>query len=293
MRRGRILLTSLVLAASFHAVSPSTAPAQPPELEHLPQFSLPPAPGRLPAGVEPYRARLGAPARNAAERAFDLLVDRALEFLLAADPVRAGALGVHAYDALLPAADSASVAADADSLAGLRKSLRAIDVAALDDARRADGAHLVLALQGVGPLDPQRDPAWYADVALRGIGGLFHAQAPLRGWNVVARLVQLPGLLKSGRANVTIAARADVLDAIAQSKALLDLLSNNLPVAMAGETDPGLREEFDHHLASAAGAAADYHDWLASELLPRAGGEALAEPDDRRDAAVAALLARR
>ena len=57
-------------------------------------------------------------------------------------------------------------------------------------------------------------------------------------------------------------------DALARSRDLVACLSNTLPVEMNGVKDPVLREELDHHLAQAAGGAADFHDWLKAVSVP-------------------------
>jgi hypothetical protein len=81
----------------------------------------------------------------------------------------------------------------------------------------------------------------------------------------------VPGVLRNARTNLARPARADVEATIPAARELALYLSNGMPVQMAAARDPVLREEFDHHLAAAAGAAADFHSWLGATLLPRAG----------------------
>jgi hypothetical protein len=71
--------------------------------------------------------------------------------------------------------------------------------------------------------------------------------------------------LRDARTHLEGAALASnvLLGAVGRSKDLVAYLSNTLPVDMRDVKDPVLREEFDHHLAQAAGGAADFHDWLA------------------------------
>ena len=238
--------------------------------EHLPGRAKPPLPGQLPNGLAPYAARVG----GRADPVFDRLVDQALPTLLAFDPVRATELGFHQYDAMLPDADSMAVRAEIDTLRSYDIRFRAVGEAGLDEVRRADHARMLRAIAAARP--HERDPVHFVDVASRGIKSLLVPFAPLeeRAWNVVARVNAIGPFLRSGRANLEHVgiARADALEAITRSRELVAFLSNELPVAMKDVKDPVLREELDHHLAQAAGAAADYHDWLVSEALPRAAG---------------------
>jgi hypothetical protein len=235
--------------------------------EHLPGRARPPAPGAPPAGLAPYGERIGTKARTADERAFDALVDDYLRFALLDDPVTATALGFHEYDALMPARDSLARAATLDSLARFDAQLSRLR---LGGARAADRLRL---RDIVRERDPVEDPGACIDYAARGLTLLFASDyAPLeeRAWNVVARVNEVGGVLRAGRATLGTPTRADTERAIASARAFADYLSNRLPVQFAAVKDPVLRSEFDHHLAQAAGAAADYHEWLVREVLPRA-----------------------
>ena len=120
----------------------------------------------------------------------------------------------------------------------------------------------------------ESDPGRSIAIVSEGLNTLLAGDfAPIeaRGWNAVARLTEVPGVLRNARVNLARPARADVEAAIPAARELVLYLSNGMPVQMARARDPVLREEFDHHLASAAGAAADFHGWLGSTLLPRAG----------------------
>src|SRR5262245_58613381 len=261
MRTAAILL--------FLALSGPSAGAQDDVGEHLPKRTKPPLPGVCPAGLAPYAARVG----GTADPAFDRLVDDAVPVLLALDPVHATELGFHQYDALLPEADSAGMAARRGELARLDARVRASNLRSLDATRQADHARLLASIALARAWG--EDPVAYLDVASRGIRSLLPpglAPDDERASDVIARVNGVAPLLRSGREHLARAALLRADEAIAFSKELVDYLSNTLPVAMKDVRDPVLREELDHHLAQAAGAAADYHDWLVSAKASKASG---------------------
>jgi hypothetical protein len=260
----------LVLLLASPAPQPDLLPGQ----EHLPLRAKPPAPGQLPASLRPHAERLGVPPASDADRMFDRLADRLLAHELESEPIAASGVGVFDYAALLPATDTLGIARALTSRAELRSRLAQIDSAALEPQRRFEHARLLARLDR--QLDAERwwetDPVRSIAIVSHGLSTALRCDSPFDScaWNAVARLTRIPEVLRDARTNLKDPARADVEMAISAARELVRYLSEDLPVQMAPARDPVLREEFDHHLASAAGAAADFHGWLGSILLPRA-----------------------
>lgn len=240
----------------FLALSAAPSGAQDYVGEHLPGRSRPPAAGQLPEGLAPYATRAGGKA----DPAFDRLVDEAVATLLALDPVHATELGFHQYDAMLPDADSSAFAERRTRLAALEERVRASDGRNLDAVRLEDRKRLLEAIARARAWG--EDPDDYLDAAFRAIRSLPFPPPDARAWNIVARVSTVAPFLRDARAHLEGAALSS--NAIGRSKDLVAYLSNTLPVDMRDVKDPVLREEFDHHLAQAAGGAADFHDWLAA-----------------------------
>jgi hypothetical protein len=228
--------------------------------EHLPGRARPPAAGHLPEGLVPYAARAGGKA----DPAFDRLVDEALATLLELDPVRASELGFHQYDASMPNADSSAFAERRTRLAQLEVRVRESDARKLDAVRLEDRMRLLRAIARARAWG--EDPGDYLDAAFRALQNLPFPPPDARAWNIVARVNAIAPFLHDARGHFEGAALSSnaLLAAIDRSKDLVAYLSNILPVDMRDVKDPVLREEFDHHLAQAAGGAADFHDWLAA-----------------------------
>jgi hypothetical protein len=96
----------------------------------------------LPQSVPPHAARLGTPPRSDADRLFDGLADRLLAHELESAPIAATELGIHDYDALMPATDTLGIARAHAARAELRsRSSRAASIpcSRANSARRAAG----------------------------------------------------------------------------------------------------------------------------------------------------------
>jgi hypothetical protein len=255
-------------------------PATAQEQEHLPRRSKPPAPGVRPAALPAYDQQRGVPAVSEADRQFDRLVDAFLLVYFRAEPVLATRVGLHDYDALFPPTDSAGISAWGVELDGFRTRLNALDADRLGRERRIDYGILLRRIRGE-LLDLRTDPTWkrdpgsYVAIVLDGVHALVDRDfAPLedRTWNVIARLTGVPDLFRNARENLTAPPPASTERAIERSAELVHFLANELPVRVAPLRDDALREEFEHHLASASGAAAEYRYWLKTDLLARSTG---------------------
>jgi hypothetical protein len=244
----------------FLALSAASSGAQDFVGEHLPGRARPPAAGQLPEGLAPYAVRAGGKA----DPAFDRLVDEALATLLELDPVRASELGFHQYDATMPAADSSAFAQRRTRLAELEARVRESDARSLDAVRLEDRKRLLQAIARARAWGEAPDD--YLDAAFRAIRNLPFPPPDARAWNIIARVNSMAPFLRDGRAHLEGAGLSSnvLLAAVGRAKDLVAYLSNTLPVDMREVKDPVLREEFDHHLAQAAGGAADFHDWLAA-----------------------------
>jgi len=244
----------------FLAFGAASALAQDYVGEHLPGRARPPLAGELPAGLAPYARRAGGEG----DPAFDRLVDESIATLLAFDPVRASELGFHQYDATMPDVDSSAFAERRRHLAELEVRVREFDGRKLDATRREDQKRLLRAFAQARAWG--EDPSDYVNVAGRAIRNLPFPPPDERAWNIVARVNAIGPFLRGARAHLEGAAlsRNTLQSALIRTKDLVAYLSNDLPVDMRDVKDPVLREEFDHHLAQAAGGAADFHDWLAA-----------------------------
>jgi hypothetical protein len=271
-----LLIVALVVAAVV--VSPAAAQEQ--EREHLPRRSKPPAPGMRPSALPAYEQQLGVPAASEADRQFDGIVDAFLLVYFRAQPVRATIVGLHDYDALFPATDSAGISAWGAELEGFRARLSALDADRLGRERRIDDAILARRIRGE-LLDLRTDPTWkrdpgtYVAIVSDGIHALVdHDFAPLedRTWNVIARLTGVPDVFQNARENLEAPPPGSTERAIEQAAELVRFLANELPGRVAPLRDDALREEFEHHLASASGSAAEYRYWLKTDLLARPVG---------------------
>jgi uncharacterized protein (DUF885 family) len=249
--------------------------------EHLPRRAKPPAPGVRPSALPAYGERLGVPARSDADRQFDQIVDEFLLFHFRHQPVRATNVGIHDFDAGLPATDTVGFETSISDLDGFLARLAKLDVNFLGRERRFDHAMLTSYLRGalldLGTIQTwRRDPNFYISIVSGGIHALLKRDfAPFedRAWNVVARLTGIPRVLRDARVNLENPPRVYTEIAIVQAAGLVHFLGTLVPVQMASIRDPVLREEFDHHLASVVGAANDFHDWLKTDLLPRSNGD--------------------
>ena len=279
------LLLLLVLVLAVGEIRPTAA--QEPRGEHLALRSNPPAPRVRPVGLAAYPILVGAPAVSESDRQFDQLVSEFLPAYFRAEPVRASALGFHEYDALFPATDSAGIAAWAAELDGYRARLSRLDPYQLRPGRRKDHAvltgHIERELRDLRAGGAwQRDPGYYLAIASEGIHALVDSGSTPPAnwtWNVVARLWLMPGLFHDARANLEDPSLAAAQRAVDPSAELVRFLANELPARVAPLRDNVLREEFEHHLASASGAAAEYHYWLRTEVVPHAA------PDSAGDSA--------
>ncbi len=279
LRQTRMLLCFILVAAA--AVSPASPQ------EHLPSRSKPPRPGERPPALPLYGEHLGARAQSDADRQFDRIVDEFLLLYSRMEPVRATEAGLHDYDALLPATDRAGIERSISDLDSVLTRLTQLDADRLGRERRFDHALLTSWLRGK-LLDLRtiqnwkRDPSFYLAVAARSIQALLeHEYAPLddRGWNVVARLTEIPRLLRDARANLESPPRPCTEIAIGRAAQLERYLAKDLSVQMAAIRDPVLREEYEHHLPQAADAAGEFHDWLEADLLSHSNSDVSLGPD--------------
>ncbi|MGH7724809.1 MAG: DUF885 domain-containing protein [Candidatus Eiseniibacteriota bacterium] len=278
--RAFLLAFAILIAAGPAPIARAQPPPGHTEPEHLPGRSKPPPPGIRPLALPAYGARLGVPARTEVESRFDRIVDEYVLFHLRLDPVWATNVGLHDYDALLPETDSTAIVASIAKFEDFLARLEKLDTERLGRERRFDQALLTNRIRG-RLLDLKtvetwkRDPGSYLSIVTESLDGLLEREyAPLadRTWNVIARLQKVPGVLRDARRNLRNPPRVHTEIAIEQAAEVVRFLSNQLPVRVAPLSDPVLGEEFDHHLDHAVSIAADYYDWLRSDLLPRSNG---------------------
>ena len=278
--RPRFRASILVSFALSFGVAIAVRPAAAAE-QHLARHPKPLGPGERPSALPAYGERLGVPARSDADRQFDRIVDDYLLYQFRNQPVRATNVGIHDFDDFLPATDRIGIETSISDLEGYLARLSKLEIAHLGRERRFDHAMLTSRLRGtlldLQTIQPwKHDPNFYLSIASGGIHALLKRDfAPLedRVWNVVARLTEIPRVFSDARANLENPPQAYTEIAIAQSAGVVHFLADQVPAGVASIRDPVLRQEFDHHLAAAVGAANDFHDWLKTDLLPRSQGD--------------------
>lgn len=304
---GLAALLLLSLVGTFIPARPAAARTQQlpiREQEHLPRRARPPGPGKRPAALPPYE-QLATPAMADVDRRFDRLVDEFLLSYFMSQPVRATRLGLREYDAGFPTTDSFFIEDWGRKLGDFSARLDRLDAARLTPDRRSDHALLSRRIRqeraDIETVAPWRhDPRLYVGIVSDGIHALVdHDFAALedRTWNVVARLTGIPDLCRHARRNLVDVPSEWTRQAIDQAADLGRFLANELAGRVMPMRDPALIEEFEHHLASATGAVAEYRHWLKTDLLPRAtadpAGYVLADAEPVRPASPLDSLLRR
>lgn len=205
-----------------------------------------------------------------------------LDWYYETHPVRATELGIHAYDARLPALDRAAIQARIDDLLDWLAQLDRVPPALLEDDRRYDYGVLEFALRSeLLDLEEIRnwvaDPRLYTSTIADGLSSLADrefAPVPDRVRSLVARMGAAPGLLDAARQNLRTPPRVWTELAIGETRGLARYIAEDLPAALTAQAGAPVE---DPALASASEAlvrALEQHaQWLESDLLPRSSGD--------------------
>ena len=91
--------------------------------------------------------------------------------------------------------------------------------------------------------------------------------------SAVARLRQIPGILREARKNLNNPPRIYTEIAIEQLPGIIGFFENDVPRAFAEAQDAGLKAEFSRSNMAAISALKAYEAWLKSDLLPLSQGD--------------------
>lgn len=238
----------------------------------------PPPPARSPVEVGPARR----PGPRDANTRLDHLVRDNLDAELAASPVAATWLGVHAYDDRLDDVRLEAQGREAGRLKALLERLRGIDAAQLDPNRRIDrlllehrAEHALYELLELRPLE--RNPIVYVDLLQGAILELVTDETTpvterLRA--ITSRLWRFRSLMDEARRNLRPQVTSELLvrRAIDLAQAQKLFLSETLPRVLAVQ-DAKLMDDFRAADGDALRALDDFIGWLQKDLQPRARGD--------------------
>ena len=213
------------------------------------------------------------------EQRFTTVETAFLDWYYESYPVRATALGLHSWDAHLPAQDRASIQRRIDDLLDWLTQLGEVRMTLLEDDRRFDFAVLeyairaeLLDLEEIRPWanDPRHYVGLIAD-GLATVAGRPYAPVGERIPALVSRMREAVPLLAAARANLRTPPRLWTELAIADTRGLVSWLRDDLPAALAAQ---GAAPDAVTGAAEAlAGALEAYAAWLSDELLPRSNGD--------------------
>lgn len=241
----------------------------------------PPPEPRAPIDREDDPFRPSADQVRRVESRFATLEGALLDWYYEEHPVRATELGVHTWDARLPAQDRASIQGRIDDLLDWLRQLDQVPTPLLEDHRRYDFAILeaavraeLLSLEEVRPW--ANDPRYYTGLIAQGIGSLAsraYAPAADRAAAMAGRMSESLPVLEAARTNLRSPPRLWTELAIADTRGLVSYL-RDLPGALAAqgggaEAAAALTEP----TASLVDALESHVAWLEAELLPRSTGD--------------------
>ncbi len=206
------------------------------------------------------------------------IVDVYIERTNTSSPVAASTRGFHGHDGQLGDRGRAALEERARDVRGLLERVRTLDAGELIGNERYDRDLLARRMQWElteyeSVRSWQRSPGGYLGSIGSGCNGLVirdFAPLPERVSALVSRLEAVPALLDQARANLTDPGRYHVETAIEQAAGMRALFERDLPAAVAGVSDPDLKQRFDGANASARAAVASFGDWMKTELLPKA-----------------------
>jgi hypothetical protein len=253
------VVTLVILAAACGG--PSGQPrAQPPR-------QLPP---------EPSPQQIGFAAEDFAE-----VRDGFMAWYFEAHPVRASELGVHRFDAALPAMDRPAVQRRIDTMLDWLAELESVPFSLMRDGDRYDYAVLEYAMRAaLLDLEEARtwatDPRLYVRTVAAGLSTLAEREyAPLedRIDALVSRMDAAPGVLAAGRENVNDPPTLWTELALADTRGLLTYVETDLPALIRGQAGGSLPAGgLEETVGRLADALREHEAWLREDLLPRSGG---------------------
>ena len=220
-----------------------------------------------------------APAKSAADTAFETAAKACLDDYLRLNPETATALGDHRFDALLTDYSAAGLKANVACLQQHLAALAKIDGAKLTGPNRVDAEILKLNIEAqvfsLVELKPQDwDPLSYNTSlanALYLLTARDFAPAADRLHSAAQRLAGIPAVIAQARANLVNPPEIYTQTAIKQVNGAIDLVRHGLEELLMQA--PAMRAELAPLQEKAAAALTDYKAWLEQDLLPRSKGD--------------------
>ena len=217
------------------------------------------------------------------DQEFESLGEQYIEQFTAFSPVGATGLGDHRFDDRLDDVGAPSRARQIEWTRDFLKRVRQVDTGRLTPDNQVDHALLRHALESrIWRLTELREWSWnpllYSGLAGNSIHGLMARDfAPVRDRlnHVAARLLQFPRFLEQVRQTL-IVARVPLLHAKtaeAQNRGILTIIDELVRPHMEVLTEDE-RERLLDAIEVAEAAISEHQDWLQTELLPNAQGDA-------------------
>jgi len=211
----------------------------------------------------------------------DRLVDRYFDSYFKFHPTDGTDAGFHQYDRRVEDFSSQAIQAEIAELKNFHSEFRQFQRAHLSQVGRGDFEYLentinarLLDLEAVQPW--RKDPDFYTHAVSRGIFLLMKrkfAPADERLRSLIAREKQIPGVLQSGRRNLSNPPRVFTEVALEQLPDTIEFFRKDVPAAFVEVKDPQLLGEFKVANQSAVRALTSYQSFLKDELLPVSKGD--------------------
>lgn len=212
------------------------------------------------------------------DRKFSKMVDEFFEYYFEVNPSRATGIGVHQYDGLLDDLSQDAITARIRNLHLYLRKMQEIDTINLSAANKID--YKILENNIRRELfefeelkEWKRNPLLYNCIADESIYSLIRRNfAPWdeRLANVIARLRQIPRLMKQAKDNLDNPPRIYTETAIKQNRVTITLIRDDL--AKLADSVPSLKRELEVEIQKVVTALEDYQKFLENELLPRSRG---------------------
>jgi uncharacterized protein (DUF885 family) len=262
----RSFLAALVLAL---ALSPVAHGAEAIDLGDAPRVY----PAYVPARNEP--------AKTAADRRFDQVIDAWFALEARERPTFATNTGVHDYDTRLEATSREAILARRDRARRFLQAARGLEPGHLSPWRRLDQASFVARMNAI-ELDLEttrgweRNPNYYPGLLSGAIFSLVkrdYAPADVRLRAVNARLAEARRVFADARANLKSPPRIQTEVAIGQTRGLVTFLRDIVPARLAAASDAAAKATFVERQKEAIAETEAYVAWLEKDLLPRSDGD--------------------
>jgi uncharacterized protein (DUF885 family) len=226
-----------------------------------------------------------APAKSAADTAFEAAATACLDDYLRFNPETATQLGDHRFDGMLTDYSAAGLKAQVDAMQHHLTVLAGIDATGLTGPNRVDAQILKLNLEAqvftVVELKSQNwDPLSYNTSLANAIYLLTardFAPAADRLRSAAMRLMAIPTVIAQAKANLVNPPAIYTETAIKQVNGAIGLVREGLDPLLAEA--PSLRADLAPVQEKAVAALTEYKQWLEKDLLPRSKGDFRIGPD--------------